>query len=1009
MPIERKTGVFISYSRKDKRFAQKLKTALEAEGIEAWVDWEDIPSTADWMAEITSSIEGSDALVFVISPHSTQSEVCAKELELAILGNKKIIPVLYREPEKRQKIHPKLASTNWVQMRPQKENFKEALAQLVSSIRTDLGWVKQHTRLSQRAAEWNQKKRNGIYLLQGSDLSDAERWMADSTIYEGRHVTPLQAEYIIASRKGAMVRQRNLIYGVLLFAAFSLILMLYAFNQREKADTAARDAERAAQEAKNQAARAEEREQFALAKQAEALASEQRAMEREQEAQAQRSAAQAGTYSQRAGGLDIGTLLALESLHRFPSPEAEEVLRQNLSRMAIPAAQASHQGRIWNIHASRDGNFLVSASADATACVWTMQGEKKFCIQHNADVMDAFLTDDNSLLITGSLDGTIRFWDGATGEAREEIEVDAGIIDMEINPQNTIVVAGREDGVLSIIDMRLRSESYTYTFSGGPITSVKFQPNGEWVGVAFRNGFSRIWKVQNPSPEIGPTHNGEIFNLIFSPDGKLMVTVSEDSTARISRAETGRQTHTLLHNDWVEDAAFGPDSAWFATASDDKLVRVFDAGTGAEKFRMSHDSYVQRVAVSPDGNWIASTGYDRSVRVWDSHSGALMLEASLDGIGLALEFSPDGKRLIAGDHDGNLTIWNLSSLEKRTGYITFPEFINKAEFDAAGNWMLFNTDDRTLWRIYKDDLTTIQDGTRGEQVYVFEGLTSWISISPNSQWVAVAEYSEIEASRVVLYNLETKAELSLQQTSDISGLAFSPDSNFLATTAEDDRNVHIWSVESGEKTDEIIFEEPPLALAYHPTNPILAIGFVGKSILWDTLNREEIAILPSQPGEIRSLAFNRDGSLLATASLSGSIFVWDLNTLDPANPTPAHEIQQGSRIEITALGFSPSLTWLASAGSDGFVYLWDLESGQEVTRLPHGDRVSGVSFSPNSNLLATVSRKTVQFWNVNLLTPIASEDLAAAACSRLTRNFSPAEWNTFFPNEERKLFCPTLP
>lgn len=1002
MPSERKTSVFISYSRKDKLFARKLNATLESNEIKAWVDWEDIPSSADWMAEITSSIEGADALVFIISPDSVKSEVCAKELELAIQGNKKVIPVLYRDPERRQKMHPKLASTNWVQMRPQKENFKLAFAQLLDSIKTDLNWVKQHTRLLQRAAEWNLKKRNRIYLLQGSDLTDAERWMADSTIYEGREVTPLQAEYIIASRKGATGRQRSLIIGVILFALFSLMLMLYAFNQRGNAVIAA-------QEAKNQAALAEEREQFALAKQAEAEISEQRAMEREQEAQAQRSAAQAGAYSQRAGTLDISTLLAIESLNRFSSPEAEDVLRHNLSRMAIPVAQVKHQDLIWSVKITEDNQRFVSASADGTACVWTMQGKKEFCVQHDDAVMDAFLSDDNSLLITGSLDKTVRFWNGATGESVKVFELDSRVTDIEMDPKNTILVAGREDGVLSIFDLKLLSEAYTYTFSGGPITSVKFQPNGEWVGIAFRSGYSRIWKVRNPSPEIGPTHNGEIFNLVFSPNGKLMVTVSEDSTARISRAETGRQTHVLLHNDWVEDVAFGPDSTWFVTASDDKLVRVFDAGSGAEKLRMNHDSYVQAVAVSPDGNWIASTGYDRSVRIWDSHSGALMLEASLDGIGLTLEFSRDGQRIIAGDHEGNLTIWDLSSLEKRSGYIMFPEFINMAEFDPTGGWMLFNTDDRILWRIYKDDLLSIKDGTRGEPTYTFKGLTSLIKISPDSKWVAASEYSETDASRAILFNLETKVEYPLQHNSDINGLAFSPDNDFLATTAEDDLNLHIWSVETGEQRGEFMFDDPLLTLAYHPANPILAIGFTGKSILWDTASDKEIATLPNQAGEIRSVVFNKTGSLLATASLNGSIFVWDMNTLDTSNPMPIHKFQQGTRIEITALDFSPTLPWLASAGSDGFVYLWDLESGQEVTRLPHGDKVSGIDFSPDGSLLATVSRKTVQFWAATMFTAIPNSALTEAACSRLIRNLNSDEWASFFPNNDYKVLCLNLP
>jgi TIR domain len=39
--------IFISYSRKDKDFVRHLNDALIAQKREAWIDWKDIPLTAD--------------------------------------------------------------------------------------------------------------------------------------------------------------------------------------------------------------------------------------------------------------------------------------------------------------------------------------------------------------------------------------------------------------------------------------------------------------------------------------------------------------------------------------------------------------------------------------------------------------------------------------------------------------------------------------------------------------------------------------------------------------------------------------------------------------------------------------------------------------------------------------------------------------------------------------------------------------------------------------------------
>lgn len=52
--------VFISYSRKDKRFVQALFDALTREKKDTWADWDDIPPTAKWLREIYDGIEAAD-------------------------------------------------------------------------------------------------------------------------------------------------------------------------------------------------------------------------------------------------------------------------------------------------------------------------------------------------------------------------------------------------------------------------------------------------------------------------------------------------------------------------------------------------------------------------------------------------------------------------------------------------------------------------------------------------------------------------------------------------------------------------------------------------------------------------------------------------------------------------------------------------------------------------------------------------------------------------------------
>ena len=91
------SDVFISYSRKDGDFAKKLTEKLAEIGHEIWIDWHDIPLTANWWKEITEGIENANTFVFIISPDSVSSPICNFEVAHALYYGKRIIPILYRD------------------------------------------------------------------------------------------------------------------------------------------------------------------------------------------------------------------------------------------------------------------------------------------------------------------------------------------------------------------------------------------------------------------------------------------------------------------------------------------------------------------------------------------------------------------------------------------------------------------------------------------------------------------------------------------------------------------------------------------------------------------------------------------------------------------------------------------------------------------------------------------------------------------------------------------------
>jgi WD40 repeat protein len=86
--------VFISYSRRNKTFAERLARDLSDAGLEVWVDFRQIQGGELWQNEIFRGIERAEMVVFCMSPDSVMSEWCRREVLTARQQGKYIIPVM---------------------------------------------------------------------------------------------------------------------------------------------------------------------------------------------------------------------------------------------------------------------------------------------------------------------------------------------------------------------------------------------------------------------------------------------------------------------------------------------------------------------------------------------------------------------------------------------------------------------------------------------------------------------------------------------------------------------------------------------------------------------------------------------------------------------------------------------------------------------------------------------------------------------------------------------------
>src|SRR4029079_1435321 len=105
--------VFISYSTKDAGFADLAKMKLKAEGVDVWLDHEDLRGGDEWREAIDRGIAKSDALLVILTPASCASSYVTYEWGFALGMGKRVIPIRREDAT----VHPRLEALQHLDFR----------------------------------------------------------------------------------------------------------------------------------------------------------------------------------------------------------------------------------------------------------------------------------------------------------------------------------------------------------------------------------------------------------------------------------------------------------------------------------------------------------------------------------------------------------------------------------------------------------------------------------------------------------------------------------------------------------------------------------------------------------------------------------------------------------------------------------------------------------------------------------------------------------------------------
>ncbi|GAA5952679.1 hypothetical protein JCM3765_002246 [Sporobolomyces pararoseus] len=300
-------------------------------------------------------------------------------------------------------------------------------------------------------------------------------------------------------------------------------------------------------------------------------------------------------------------------------------------------------------------------------------------------------------------------------------------------------------------------------------------------------------------------HQKSISSVEFSPNGQWLVSASGDTPIHIHSLPSFHLYRSFnSHTSGISHLSFSADSTLLASASDDKTVRIWEIDptlslshralgvlgseeNGKEEMAIrvlkGHLSAVFCVGWSPRGDLVASGGMDETVRVWDVQKGKCMrvLPAHSEPVS-AVQFSRDGTMIVSASWDGYIRIWDT----------------------ATG---------QCLKTLVNEDNAPVSN----------------VRFTPNSKFI----FTSTLDSFIRLWDYQTD-KLLKSYTGHVNRKYCIPsvltrDGKYLIAGSEEDNKVFKWDLQTRQIVDSwVAHKDVTIALAYHPTLPLLATGALEK-------------------------------------------------------------------------------------------------------------------------------------------------------------------------------------
>ena len=161
-----------------------------------------------------------------------------------------------------------------------------------------------------------------------------------------------------------------------------------------------------------------------------------------------------------------------------------------------------HNHFVSSLALNSDNTKLVSGSWDKTIRLWDIPTSKSDLIfkGHTKDVLSVAFSHDERLIFSGSMDNSLKYWN-TKGELRYDNNQFGGWVSCILNihkAKTNYIAVGSWDGTVRILNSEYNVDK---EIPGGEyaVTSLSTDDDGDFLFISYKNGTVKVWNIEEES------------------------------------------------------------------------------------------------------------------------------------------------------------------------------------------------------------------------------------------------------------------------------------------------------------------------------------------------------------------------------------------------------------------------------------------------------------------------------------------------------------------------------